>query len=286
MGKIVRNEKILVVDDDADILHFIRKMLKIEGFKIRTAANAGDALDWFRSEPFDLVITDIRMPEISGLKLIKEIRYADEETEIIVLTGFPSIDIAVRTFKDYRIYDFFTKPIENEHFLVAVENALERRRLCRERNEYNAELRITNRNLEQANEAMKLLLKVREEDKAGIENKVLFNTERVIMPYLEKLKKSLSNDKQKNLLRIIESNLKEITSPPMGSLSPGYFQFTPSEIRIANLVKQGKTAKEIADLLNLSVRTVETHKCNVRNKIGLKNKKINLRTYLMGMREI
>ena len=80
---------------------------------------------------------------------------------------------------------------------------------------------------------------------------------------------------------IIESNLDEITSPFVHGLTGSYLRLTPTEIQVANLVKQGKTTKEIAELLNLSKGTIDTHRDNIRKKIGIKNKKINLRTQLI-----
>ena len=120
-----------------------------------------------------------------------------------------------------------------------------------------------------------------DEDKQVLEEKVLFNIRQLIEPCLEKLKKSRLTDRQITLLGILESNLNDIVSPFARSLSGSFMKLTPTEIQVANLVRQGKSTKEIADLLNLSRKTIEFHRENIRAKIGIKNKKINLRTYLL-----
>ena len=80
---------------------------------------------------------------------------------------------------------------------------------------------------------------------------------------------------------IIESNLNTIISALVPKLSSKYLGLTSKEIQVASLVKEGKTSKEIAELLNVSVRAVEFHRDNIRTKFGLKNKKVNLRSHLL-----
>lgn len=135
-------------------------------------------------------------------------------------------------------------------------------------------------NLEEANTALKVLLKRREEDKKEFEEKMVLNVKELIQPYLEKLKNGRLNDSQKGCLGIIESNLNDIISPLVRGISTKHLRLTHAEIQIANLVKQGKTTKEISELLFLSPRTIESYRDNIRKKLGIKNKKINLRTYL------
>jgi DNA-binding CsgD family transcriptional regulator len=128
---------------------------------------------------------------------------------------------------------------------------------------------------------LKVLLKRREKDKSGLEENVLLNVRELVMNYIEKLKKSGLDHRQATWVTIMESNLNDIVSPFVHRLSSKYLKLTPMEIQVADLVKQGKTTKEIAELLNLSKGTIDTHRDNIRKKIGIKNKKINLRTQLM-----
>ena len=147
--------------------------------------------------------------------------------------------------------------------------------------EREIQLKHETENLEEANTALKVLLKRRDEDKRELEEKVLFNIRELVVPYLEKLKND--GEKQRAHLGILESNLNDIISPFSRKLSSWYLNFTPSEIQVANLVRHGKSTKEIASFLNLSAETVGSHRKNIRKKIGIKKKKGNLRTHLLSM---
>ena len=150
--------------------------------------------------------------------------------------------------------------------------------------ERTEELEIKTNSLEEINTAMKVLLKKREEDKEELEDNVLANLKAMIEPYFNKIKNTKMDDQQKVLLNIIESNLKEIISPFANKLSSKYINLTPAEIRVADFVKHGKRTKEIATFLNLSVKTIESHRESIRKKIGIKNKKTNLRSCLLSLR--
>ncbi|MDM8552690.1 response regulator [Desulfobacterales bacterium HSG2] len=123
------NEKILIVDDEKDIRKFLDILLSNEGFRVRRASKGAEAMDIFKSEPFELVITDIRMPEMDGLELMKHLKASDENIEVIVLTGFATLDNAVRALRDGGASDYLLKPLENiEDLFIAVNRALEKRR--------------------------------------------------------------------------------------------------------------------------------------------------------------
>jgi len=143
------------------------------------------------------------------------------------------------------------------------------------------ELRLKSLNLEEANTALKVLLKRREEDKDELQEKVLGNVKELVLPYIEKLKDSRLTEEQMTYAGICESNLTDIISPFLSRLSSKYINLTPTEIQVATLVKEGKSTKEMADILNISDRAVEFHRNNIRKKLGLKNKKVNLRSYLV-----
>jgi len=136
-------------------------------------------------------------------------------------------------------------------------------------------------NLEEANAALRVLLRKRDEDRVELQERMLFNMKESILPYLGKIGRSTLDERQRTYLTIIESNLHDIFSPLARRVSMNYLKLTPTEIQVAHLVRSGKTTKEIAEVLDLSTKTIEFHRENLRRKIGIKNKKVNLRTQLL-----
>jgi len=138
--------------------------------------------------------------------------------------------------------------------------------------------------LEELNAALRVLLKRREEDKLELENNVISNLKKLVMPYIEKIKKGRIEGNDLVCLNVIESNLKDIASPFASKLSSEYLSLTPKELQVADLVKEGKTTKEIAEFMSVSPATVEIHRYHIREKLGLSRKKTNLRTYLSSLK--
>jgi len=138
--------------------------------------------------------------------------------------------------------------------------------------------------LEELNAALRVLLKRREEDKLELENNVISNLKKLVMPYIEKIKKGRIDGNDLVCLNVIESNLKDIASPFASKLSSEYLSLTPKELQVADLVKEGKTTKEIAEFMSVSPATVEIHRYHIREKLGLSRKKTNLRTYLSSLK--
>ncbi len=290
------NEKILIVDDEKDILRILNSILTKEGFEVRNACEGNEAIEIFKAEHFDLVITDIRMPGMDGIEVLKKVKALDKDIEVIILTGFATMDNAIEALRDGRAFDYLTKPLDDvDALIMTVNKALERRRLRKENRSLLNRLQQANTELEQrveartvelekANIALHVLLEKRDQDKKEFEARIVSNVKTLILPYLEKLKKGQLPENRKAYVNIIETNLNELISPFAHGVSHKYFNLTPTEIQIADLIKQGHTTKEIAEFLNVSAKTVEFHRDNIRKKLGIKNKKINLRTHLLSFK--
>ncbi len=137
--------------------------------------------------------------------------------------------------------------------------------------------------LEESSTALRVFMQHSKEERKGFEENIVVNIKEVVFPYLEALERNSFDSKQKEFLSIIKKHLEEVISPFYHRLSSRYSDLTPTEIRIAGLVKEGRTTKDIAQLLGLSSGTIEFHRNNLRKKLGLRNTKANLRSHLISM---
>jgi PAS domain S-box-containing protein len=143
------------------------------------------------------------------------------------------------------------------------------------------ELKLKTENLEEVNTALNVLLKRVEEGRIELEEKILSNIRELVLPYIDRLKKTQLSDHQASYLIVIETNLDNITSSFLYHLKMRYLNLTHREVQVASLVKEGKSSKEIAELLNIAIKTVALYRNSLRNKLGLKNQKANLRAHLL-----
>lgn len=146
-----------------------------------------------------------------------------------------------------------------------------------------AELKLKTEHLEEANAALKALLRQRDIDREEFGESILANVKTLILPCIEKLKRGRPTGEQLACVETLESHLLRITSPFVARLSQPFLGLTPMEIQVADLLRSGKSSKEIAVTLCLSESTVLFHRNNLRTKLGLKGKKTNLRSYLQSL---
>ena len=116
--------RILVVDDEDGMCEFLHYLLEGEGYEVDVAHSGDQALTKVEEEAFDLILADIKMPGIDGLEMLRHIREADEETVVIVMTGYSSLESAIKAIK-YDASDYLTKPFDDpDAVLAAVERGL------------------------------------------------------------------------------------------------------------------------------------------------------------------
>ena len=138
-------------------------------------------------------------------------------------------------------------------------------------------------NKEETNRALKILLGKKERDQKETQESVLLNVNKLILPYIEKIKMTELDDLQKTYLSIIETNLKDIVSPFSRKMSVKESNLTPRELQVATLIIKGISGKNIAKIMNISPKTVDTFRKSIRKKIGIKHKRVNLRSYLLSL---
>jgi DNA-binding CsgD family transcriptional regulator len=155
---------------------------------------------------------------------------------------------------------------------MAVEEALRQR---------ENELEIRSRKLEDLNTTLRTLLDQRDQDRILLEERVIANINKLIMPALEKMKAASLSHQAASLVGVLEANLKEIISPFSRQLSVQSASLTQTEIQIANCIMQGMRSKEIAVMMKLSKGTIDFYRNNIRKKLGIRNEKANLQSYLL-----
>jgi len=202
-----------------------------------------------------------------------------------------------KTFQDAQVHEQETEAVDtngNRHYLwctsVAVnyyqdrtvKTVLEVSRDITKRKLAEIELKKSKETLEELNAALKVLLRQREEDKKDLENRIASNVKRLVIPYIEKMKGNYLDPNQLSNLNILETNLNEIVSPFLQNIRQ--FNLTPRETQIAALIKDGKTTKEIALIIGLGTSSVDSYRNNIRSKLGLNKKRVNLLSYLQSIK--
>ena len=136
--------RLLVVDDEQSMREFLESFLRREGYDVSTAADVNTALSYLESDEIDLVITDMQMPEKTGLDLILEARELSPETAMVMITGFGTTDSAISAMRE-GAYDYLTKPFKVDELRIVIEKALEKKLLSNENRRLKEELRSQSR---------------------------------------------------------------------------------------------------------------------------------------------
>ncbi len=120
--------RVLVVDDEENIREVLSNYLESMNYDVQTAEDGQDALNKYRKGEFDLIISDLLMPNVDGLELLKRVRDMDKDVIFLMITGYPSIETAVDAIKK-GAYDYITKPFHMEDVKLRIERAFEKRSL-------------------------------------------------------------------------------------------------------------------------------------------------------------
>jgi CheY-like chemotaxis protein/DNA-binding CsgD family transcriptional regulator len=269
---------VLAVDDDVDNLRDISRSLQADGCRVVKALDGKTALDRAHHERPDLILMEVMIPEMDGFETCRRLK-ADQtlrKIPIIFISTSAGLDERVKAF-ELGAVDFVAKPIQPEEALARVRNHLRLRELteCLEE-----KVRRQSEYLAGANQVLKSVLDQREIEKKSIEQAMVANLKRYVFPYLDELDRLKNGKDAKALVRVIRTNIEQLIAPVSRCLSGAYLDLTPTEIKVADLIRQNKRTKFIAQRLNTSPSTVEKHRNKIRKKLNILHKKVNLSTYL------
>ena len=268
----------LAINRKGNVIAWNRAIEEMTGVKADDMVGKGDfeyALPFYgvrRPILIDLVLKPDKKTERNYYSVFKK-----EEDQLIVETWVPALkdNRAFLWAKASPLYDSKGRIVGA---IESIRDITERKQAEEMLEKREVELEAKTNELEDLNAALRVLLKQREEDRNELEQKVLSNVKLLILPYIDKLK-SRVDLKGSSYVNVLESNLKEIVSPFAQKLSVKYLNLTNREVQIANLIKEEKTTKEIAALLNVSESAVNVYRYHIRRKLNL-TKKHNLRSYL------
>jgi DNA-binding NtrC family response regulator len=139
MGEVNLTDKILVIDDEQSTLNMLRLLLSAYGYTVLAANNGKTGLEIFRQEAPHIVPTDIRMPGLDGIEVLKQLKTMDTKVEVIVITGHGDMKIAMQALQ-HEASDFINKPIQKQALDMALRRAQEKSGLKKQRDEYTHNL--------------------------------------------------------------------------------------------------------------------------------------------------
>jgi DNA-binding CsgD family transcriptional regulator len=137
--------------------------------------------------------------------------------------------------------------------------------------------------LEESNIALKVLLEHRQHDRVQLEENMLANVRTLILPYVQELMEARLGKRERTMVEIVEERLNELTSPFLNRLTGLNSILTPQEIKVATMVREGRSSAEIAEVLQVTVAAIDFHRKQIRRKLGLTGAATNLRSYLLGL---
>ena len=200
-----------------------------------------------------------------------------------VSSGRICLDVDTREGRTYSSQYF---PVIDENgevtrAVVFAQDVTGRKRAEEELRAKERELEARARELEQMNQALTVLLELRDEEKARLQSGIVENVDRLVRPWLSRLAGTDLSPDQAAFVEAVEQSVEDLISPLAHRLSSDWAGLTSSELEVAKLIRDGKSSKQIADILNKSYSVIAFHRRNIRAKLGLKSKKQNLRSHLL-----
>lgn len=284
---------ILVVEDDPNLLNLMSDTLSILGITPTLAKDGKEAIEILKSNVFPLVFTDMNMPYINGMQLIAHIKQHYPGTDVVAMTAYAHnyglIDVIKAGATDYMTKPFqleelkakITKITRDRALLQILQQEITKRHhseidLSQQKNTLLDQVQCQKEELVETNTALRIILRQRDIEKNAFAHSLTTRFLKEIAPYLDKLHHSRLHEVQQHYLDIITMNLEDIFTPSTQSRAFKHKPFTEMETKVINLMKQQKSSKDIAAILQVSPGTIRTHRENIRKKLQITNTKKNL----------
>ena len=289
--------RILVVDDDPVFRVYFAGILEDMGHELLEAADGEEGLRRFREAAPDMVLLDLRMPRLDGLAVLDAMAAEAPGVPVVVVSATTEIRNAVGALRR-GAWDYVVKPIQDPDLLRHVlDKALAHARVLRENWRYHErlaeEVRAKTLELTEANErlaqeksqvegmnvTLRNVLGAVEREKRAIVEELGADIESRVLPVAERMARESSPELRASFLAVLRDELSRLCGEGGGPV-PALFGLTPTELEVCRYLELGRGSKEIADLLNCSMETVQTHRKNIRAKLGIKGEKVNLSAFL------
>ncbi len=305
MKNTLKTAKILIVEDERVVAMALEDTLISLGHSVCGLVSSGDqALKVASSTLPDLVMMDIKIKgSIDGIETATKLRDY-HGIPVVFLTAYADQEILERA-KLTEPLGYLLKPFKSLELRSVVEVALYKAEMEKKLQKMNQELEakvkqrtkkltdeIASRELtekklhnktdylRQANKALKSMLESREAEKRAIEEELLLNIKKYALPYIELIEHQNPDNGIIMAVDMLKKTLNELISPASKTLFAKFINLTPREVKIADLIRHGKTTKEIAELINIAPSSVSTYRNHIRRKMDLLNTRTNLETYL------
>jgi FixJ family two-component response regulator len=307
-----QSERVLLVDDDKSFRLFLLDFLEDLGFNVLEADDGEAGVRVFHEQKPEAVLVDLRMPAMDGLEVLDVIVTERPEIPVIIISGEGDMEDAIQSLRrgawDYVIKspkatdtlaDVLEKALEQSrqlqaagHYQEHLEHQVQEKRdeLVGFRKQLEEEIAERRRaeelltsersQVEDMTTALKQVISTVDQDKQEIKDNLAARIEDEILPALAKMAKEPSRQVRESYRKVLQDMLANLTEGAQRRLDSDLLQLTPTELEVCQFIKANRCTSEIADLMNLSFETIQTHRKHIRKKLNLVGRKVSLQSYL------
>ena len=285
--------RVLIIDDEESICQVLKEIFLSLGIRSKSISDPLLVTDHIRNDHFDVCLLDICMPGVDGLDLVPHLSNHCPEGKIIIMTGYADKEVAIKALK-LGAFDFLEKPFEMELIIHAARRALDavesernRSKLMEALKTNQEELLSNKKRLERLNEqlmetnrALSVLAQNIALEREQAERQIAFKLKSLVIPVVDKLRQHTGTDKHVTELHLVVNQIIEDLTSGFSRDPTIISNLSPTELRIASLIRNGLSTEEVAGQLNIAPSTVRTHRKNIRKKLKINDTQYSLKNFL------